>query len=102
MPGCMPKRSYWSWRYRPCSGMRQSSQRSRQGEEIVARLAQDTGRLTSVISRFELDARWPDSEEETDKLRRACGPVCLSVQTAEGLIVETAAGILVQQTDQQE
>jgi hypothetical protein len=52
----MPKRSYWSWRYRPCSGMRQFSQRCRQGEEIVARLAQDTGRLTSVISRFELDA----------------------------------------------
>ncbi len=26
------------------------------GEEIVARLAQDTGRLTAVISRFELDA----------------------------------------------
>jgi methyl-accepting chemotaxis protein len=36
--------------------MRQSSQRSRQWEEIVARLAQDTGRLTSVINRFELDA----------------------------------------------
>ncbi|MGL6050258.1 MAG: methyl-accepting chemotaxis protein [Aeromonas salmonicida] len=35
---------------------RQSSQRSQQGEEIVARLAQDTGRLTSVISRFELGA----------------------------------------------
>ncbi|QKF98483.1 methyl-accepting chemotaxis protein [Aeromonas hydrophila] len=35
---------------------RQSSQRSQQGEEIVARLAQDTGRLTAVISRFELDA----------------------------------------------
>uniref|UniRef100_UPI0005A767B4 methyl-accepting chemotaxis protein n=1 Tax=Aeromonas hydrophila TaxID=644 RepID=UPI0005A767B4 len=35
---------------------RQSSQHSRQGEEIVARLAQDTGRLTAVISRFELDA----------------------------------------------
>ncbi|HDZ8834882.1 TPA: methyl-accepting chemotaxis protein, partial [Aeromonas dhakensis] len=34
---------------------RQSSQRSQQGEEIVARLAQDTGRLTAVISRFELD-----------------------------------------------
>ncbi|MGL6285870.1 methyl-accepting chemotaxis protein [Aeromonas hydrophila] len=35
---------------------RQSSHRSQQGEEIVARLAQDTGRLTAVISRFELDA----------------------------------------------
>ena len=35
---------------------RQSSQRSQQGEEIVARLAQDTARLTSVISRFELGA----------------------------------------------
>ncbi|WP_421190498.1 HAMP domain-containing methyl-accepting chemotaxis protein [Aeromonas enteropelogenes] len=35
---------------------RQSSQRSQQGEDIVARLAQDTGRLTAVISRFELDA----------------------------------------------
>ncbi|WP_323877944.1 HAMP domain-containing methyl-accepting chemotaxis protein [Aeromonas hydrophila] len=35
---------------------RQSSQRSQQGEEIVARLAQDTGRLTAVICRFELDA----------------------------------------------
>ncbi|MFM5351236.1 HAMP domain-containing methyl-accepting chemotaxis protein [Aeromonas dhakensis] len=35
---------------------RQSSQRSQQGEEIVARLAQDTGRLAAVISRFELDA----------------------------------------------
>jgi methyl-accepting chemotaxis protein len=34
---------------------RQSSERSRQGEEIVARLTQETGRLTSVISRFELD-----------------------------------------------
>ncbi|WP_323938638.1 HAMP domain-containing methyl-accepting chemotaxis protein [Aeromonas hydrophila] len=35
---------------------RQSSRRSQQGEQIVARLAQDTGRLTAVISRFELDA----------------------------------------------
>lgn len=34
---------------------RQSSERSRQGEAIVVRLTQETGRLTSVISRFELD-----------------------------------------------
>ncbi|MEG0008865.1 MAG: methyl-accepting chemotaxis protein [Aeromonas sp.] len=33
---------------------RQSSERSQQGEAIVARLAQETGRLTSAISRFEL------------------------------------------------
>ena len=33
---------------------RQSSERSQQGEEIVARLSRETGRLTSVISRFEL------------------------------------------------
>lgn len=44
---------------------RQSSQRSQQGEEIVARLAQDTGRLTSVISRFELG---PDNAAKVDDL----------------------------------
>lgn len=35
---------------------RQSCQRSQQGEEIVARLAGDTGKLTAVIARFDLDA----------------------------------------------
>ncbi|WP_303846648.1 HAMP domain-containing methyl-accepting chemotaxis protein [Aeromonas sobria] len=33
---------------------RQSCQRSQQGEEIVARLAGDTGKLTAVIARFDL------------------------------------------------
>ncbi|MOA66491.1 Methyl-accepting chemotaxis protein (MCP) signaling domain protein [compost metagenome] len=33
---------------------RQSSERSQQGELIAARLTRETGRLTSVISRFEL------------------------------------------------
>ncbi|EKP0259751.1 methyl-accepting chemotaxis protein [Aeromonas sobria] len=35
---------------------RQSCQRSQQGEEIVARLAGDTGKLTAVIARFDLHA----------------------------------------------
>jgi methyl-accepting chemotaxis protein len=35
---------------------RQSCQRSQQGEEIVARLAGDTGKLQAVIARFDLDA----------------------------------------------
>ncbi|PKQ78212.1 chemotaxis protein [Aeromonas sobria] len=35
---------------------RQSCQRSQQGEEIVARLAGDTGKLTAVIARFDLKA----------------------------------------------
>ena len=35
---------------------RQSCQRSQQGEEIVARLAGDTGKLKAVIARFDLDA----------------------------------------------
>ncbi|MCX7127364.1 methyl-accepting chemotaxis protein [Aeromonas sp.] len=35
---------------------RQSCQRSQQGEEIVARLAGDTGKLTAVIARFDLQA----------------------------------------------
>ena len=35
---------------------RQSCQRSQQGEEIVARLAGDTGKLTAVIARFDLDS----------------------------------------------
>jgi len=35
---------------------RQSCQHSQQGEEIVARLAGDTGKLTAVIARFDLDA----------------------------------------------
>ncbi|MFQ1931599.1 methyl-accepting chemotaxis protein [Aeromonas veronii] len=34
----------------------QSCQRSQQGEEIVARLAGDTGKLKAVIARFDLDA----------------------------------------------
>ena len=35
---------------------RQSCQLSQQGEEIVARLAGDTGKLTAVIARFDLEA----------------------------------------------
>ena len=35
---------------------RQSCQRSQQGEEIVARLAGNTGKLTAVIARFDLHA----------------------------------------------